>query len=91
MLVKLSSQEIPLIKEALNYKGRSDLIKILENDNKTFELTDDQLIDMDDCCKDYFCFVGLDDKQEANEKGLVIERLIDKIYGYLENYDSDNR
>ena len=88
----MSPQEIALIKDALKYKDRLDLMIILKDDSESFELTDDQLIDVDDCCKDYFCAVGLDNKQEPNEKGLKIERLIDKIYDYLEKTDqSANR
>lgn len=91
MIIKFSFQEASLIKEALFHENRSDLLGIFKNkENGDFNITEEQLIDIDDCCQDYFCSVGLNAEQEPNEKGLLIERLVDKIYDYLEKNDQNN-
>ena len=84
MIIKFSFQEASLIKEALFHENRSDLLGIFKNKENG------DLIDIDDCCQDYFCSVGLNAEQEPNEKGLLIERLVDKIYDYLEKNDQNN-
>ena len=69
MIIKFSSQETSLIKEALLHENRFDLLNLLENHRDgSFDINEEQLIDMDDCCQDYFCSVGLNEKQEPNEK-----------------------
>ena len=88
MLISLSINEIELLSEALIYANREDLLPLLQNNNgNKFDLTDDQLIDMDDCCQDYFLYTGLNENYEAKPKGKSIEHLIDKIYDYLEESD----
>ncbi len=86
MLINLSINEVKLLKEALMYNNRGDLLLLLQNnEGNRFDLTDDQIIDMEDSCQDYFLYTGLDESYEATAKGQSIERLIDKLYNYLED------
>lgn len=43
-------------------------------------ISDDDAIDLRELCSDYLLEVGFDDEYVANEKGRLLEELIDKLF-----------
>lgn len=48
------------------------------------ELEIDDLVDLDEACKDRLESSGFDSKYNPNEEGEVLERIIDKIFSLIE-------
>jgi hypothetical protein len=43
-------------------------------------MTEDEADDLRDLCSDYLLEVGFDDDYAANDKGVLLEQLIDKLF-----------
>ena len=48
----------------------------------TSELSDDEILEIDDKVSDYFAYNGISDKDEVNDVGLICESIMD-ILGEL--------
>ncbi|NCP62834.1 MAG: hypothetical protein GW748_06625 [Alphaproteobacteria bacterium] len=58
-----------------------DLLKKYSDDK---DLTDDDVMELEDCVGDQFCTDGIEN-DKPNKKGLYIETIIDKFYKILES------
>lgn len=82
MGIRITMQEKDMLKEVKNrYDWKNELkfdiqpkFVILESTN------DDLIIELRELCSDYLQEVGFDDKYEPDEKGILLESLIDKLY-----------
>lgn len=82
MNIRLTSAEKDMLIEV---KDRFKSEKKLEFEMKSTcvvlkELTEDDAVDVRELCSDYLTEVGFDADYGTNEKGKILEELVDKLY-----------
>lgn len=87
-MIYLTTSEIDFLLDKLkldfDLKQRLNLAK----ENKTV-LSMDDLIELDDLCKEHLETKGFDENYKTNQNGKKIEKLIDKIYHMIEGDKED--
>lgn len=80
MKAKFSLKEIEVLKEALRYENRPIPTTFSQqNDVMYLDITEDQILDYEQCCEEYLLYAGFDAEYELTSKGKVTENLIDKF------------
>ena len=81
MRIKLSHQEAEVFKEAVKSQMAGTTPHLFkQNDHFYIEEPEDRIVDFEQCCQEYFLYIGLDKDYNPTNKGKIIERLIDKLF-----------
>ena len=80
MALRLPKEMADVLREVVQNQ-RPDLLTILDSP-ADFELTEQQRDDLRQAVTDEFCQTGLKENDEPNQRGLLLEEIIDRL-GHL--------
>ena len=80
MALRLPQAMADVLREVVQ-DHRPDLLTILES-RENIELTEQQRDDLRQAVTDEFCQTGLKENDEPNQRGLLLEKIIDRL-GHL--------
>ena len=82
MEIKLKSLHHNQLLEVIKYYDWKSEVGFKEGDSKGIfiEATVDRIIELRELCSNYLAEVGFDENYEANDKGKLLEELIDVLY-----------
>ncbi len=81
MKITLGKKELEILETALkHYSIKPPYTLLCANGNYILEASDEEFINLRECCSDYLLIVGFDKDYNPNEIGRSLESLIDKLF-----------
>lgn len=82
MKVRLTKEEVAALTEAAQASRLEDLIDLEADEKENIYLcvSEDAATELRESCSDLLSTMGFDEDYRPNEKGVVLENLIDKLY-----------
>ena len=82
MDIRLKAEQSKVLFEVVShFKWKKDLqLEEKPTCNLLKSISEDDALELRELCSDYLLEVGFDDNYIANEKGVLLEELVDKLY-----------